>query len=86
MKNKILLSKEQMKNIFNDMVLYFNNPYQNYSKDDIGKIVSLYYNSLKYYKEDDIRFQLQKYIEKNRYFPKVCDLIPTNKGGLKYYE
>jgi hypothetical protein len=77
--NKTLLTKNQLANIFNELSLYYSNssPYSGYTKEQISVVTGIYYDSLKYYKEEHIRRKMKNHIQKSTFFPKVCDLIPT---------
>lgn len=77
------LTKKQMTNIFKELVLYYSQPYINYDKKQLEIVMGIYYESLKTYSEDVIRVRMRKYIESERYFPKVCDLIPTESDFME---
>lgn len=78
------LSKDSMIQIFNELTLYYtNHPYKDYSKENIKLVLKTYYNSLKYYTENQIRKKMTRHIETNRYFPQVSDLIPEKNDMLE---
>lgn len=78
MERQSKLEKKEMIAIFKELSLYYpNNPYKDYTKDELSIVIGMYYESLKYYSEKHIRMKMKKHIQKDKFFPKVCDLIPT---------
>jgi hypothetical protein len=83
--NKIKLSHDQLTSIFQELRLYYpNNPYKDYNANELKVILKMYYESLKYYDESIIRKRMTKYVEKEKFFPQICDLIPQESDFRGY--
>ena len=79
------LTKEDMKEMFRELMLLFQpNQYSNCDKDELAIVLKLYYETLKEYDKGLVRIRMRKYIKKEKFFPKVADLIPQESDYFDY--